>query len=252
MEYIRNIIWEILESPTQNQPNKPPRVEMTESFNDTEYDDIFTDLYLSIRNIEAFYHPEMDEKASLLLESFILESMIVLKENPEVSWVTSGPNYVKATAFTPDSETASYLLENAIAINTMLGLYNDALAENGMPQIDGGIGLYSFQSELASHECGCEGCGDEGCECDECGDEGCGCDHEEETGLDIHNENPFAELLANEANSDTYDPMILNEGFYGLVSDFLSDKVMLDEHFKKTTIELLDLVIYHGNVVIEE
>ncbi|MCK7479144.1 MAG: hypothetical protein M0C28_18565 [Candidatus Moduliflexus flocculans] len=105
-----------------------------------------------VKNVDAFYGPRSEPKAARLLESFILESLVICKSDPEVMLVESGDDYVKATAFTPDGESGVELFDDAVDINTMLETYNLALADNGFPQIEAGIGLAAFQETIPDDE----------------------------------------------------------------------------------------------------
>jgi len=270
MEDIRSIIWEILESPSEDNKTTPPKMEMVEAFEDVEFEDIFTDLFISVKNVDDFYNSEVDSRATNLLESFLLESLVLLKQNPEVTLVVSSPDYVKATAYTPEGDSAAFMLDDAVKINTMLEIYNNALSENDMPQIEAGIGIASYQTE--SEDCHCHSggchceeeseessccgeaceCGEE-CDCDDdcdCGDE-CDCENHDSEDL-ISNQDDTAERLSEIANSDEFDPIVMNEGFYGLISDLESEKSFIDTNFQKVTLETDEMVVFHGNIVLEE
>ena len=263
MEDIRSIIWEILESPSEDRKTTPPKIEMVEEFGDVDYDDIFTDLYVTVKNLHEFYNLEVDFKATQLLESFLLETLILLKQNPEVTLVTSSPSHVKATAFTPEGESAAFVFDDAVSINSMLEIYNDALAQNNLPQIEAGIGVSSYQSLRDEHGCCCGNdseceCGnDSDCDCDsedhecDCEEHECSCGHHDSDDFieDIDN---LAEKLALIANTDDFDPIVMNEGFYGLISDLEEEKTFIDSNFQKVIIEADDLTIFHGNIVLEE
>lgn len=262
MEDIRSIIWEILESPSEDRKTTPPRIDMIEEFGDVDYDDIFTDLYITVKNLYDFYNPEVDIKATQLLESFLLETLVLLKQNPEVTLVSSSPSHVKATAFTPEGESAAFMFDDAVSINSMLEIYNDALAQNNLPQIEAGIGVSSYQSLRDSHECCCEGdskceCGEDSeCECSEdndcaCDDHECSCHHNDSDDF-IEDVDNLAEKLALIANTDEFDPIVMNEGFYGLISDLEEEKTFIDSNFQKVIIEADDLTIFHGNIILEE
>jgi len=252
MEDIRSIIWEILESPSEDRKTTPPKIEMVEEFGDVDYDDIFTDLFVSVKNLHDFYNAEVDYKATQLLESFLLETLVLLKQNPEVTLVTSSPSHVKATAFTPEGESAAYMFDDAVSINSMLEIYNDALAQNNLPQIEAGIGVSSYQSLQEDHQCCCgnEGECEEESECD-CGEGECGC-HSDESDEFIEDVDNLAEKLSEIANTFDFDPIVMNEGFYGLISDLEEEKTFIDSNFQKVIIESNNITVFHGNIVLEE
>ena len=115
----------------------------------------------------------------------------------------------------------------------------------------------SYQSLRDESECHCgdesECCNGNDSEC-ECGDDSdceCGCGHDESEDFieDIDN---LAEKLAFIANTDDFDPIVMNEGFYGLISDLEEEKAFIDSNFQKVVIEPDDLTIFHGNIVLEE
>jgi hypothetical protein len=225
-------------------------MELIEAFDDLEYEDIYTDMYIYVKNLQDFYNVEVDSRATDLLESFLLETLVQLKQNPEVTLVISSPSHVKAIAFTPEGESAAYLLDDAVTINSMLEIYNDALAQNSMPQIEIGIGLASYQSDI--HEChsNCE-CNHEEDSQSECHHD-CECEHEHGISKSLDNQNNLAEYLANVANNGELDPIVINEGFYGLISDLETEKSFIDQNFQRFTIESDDLIVFHGNIVLEE
>jgi len=264
MDDIRSIIWEILESPLEDKKITPPRIEMVEEYGDVDYDDIFTDVFILIKNLYDFYNQDVDFRATQLLESFLLESLILLKQNPDITLVTSSPSHVKATAFTPEGDTATSIFNDAVEINSMLEIYNDALLENNLPKIEAGIGLSSYQSLQEEHHCHCESdedhqcnCGSDDnhdCECenDDSDEHSCGCHHHDDSDDFITDSDNLAERLALIANTEGIDSIVVNEGFYGLVSDIVEIRTFFDDNFQKVVIEEEDIVIYHSNIVIDE
>lgn len=262
MDNIRSIIWEILESPSEDKKLNPPRVEMVEEFEDVDYDDIFTDCFITIKNLDDFYNQEVDNRATQLLESFLIEALILLKQNEDITLVSSGPFYVKATAFTPEGETAASIFNDVVQINSMLEIYNDALLENNLPKIDAGIGLSSYQSLEDEHHCHC-GCDEnDDCDCNHDENHQCECEHDDFENHECdfeHEEEDFirdsenwAERLAEIANTNNIDSIVVNEGFYGLISDISEIRTFFDENFQKVVIEDEDIVFYHSNIVIDE
>lgn len=155
------------------------------------------------------------------------------------------------------------MFDDAVSINSMLEIYNDALAQNNLPQIEAGIGVSSYQSLRDEHGCCCGNdseceCGnDSDCDCDsedhecDCEEHECSCGHHDSDDFieDIDN---LAEKLALIANTDDFDPIVMNEGFYGLISDLEEEKTFIDSNFQKVIIEADDLTIFHGNIVLEE
>lgn len=271
MDDIRSIIWEILETPTENKKTTPPRMEMIEEFGDVDYDDIFTDIYLTIKNLHEFYNQEIDIRATHLLESFMLESLVLLKQNPDITLVSSGPYYVKATAFTPEGDTATSIFNDAVEINSMLEIYNDALSENNFPIIDAGIGVSSYQSLQEEHHCCCEeddecdcncNCENDECDCESDEEHQCDCQHDDleehhcccqdESDDFISDVDNMVERLADLANTEGIDSIVVNEGFYGLISDIEEVREFFDSNFQKVVLEDEDIVFYHSNIVLDE
>lgn len=278
-------IQAILETPTEEMPEHAFTPEMAQASLDEEYGELYTDLYVLVRNIDDFFGEDSKPKALELVDSFIMECLIQLKKNPDVIRVESGDDYVKATAYTPDGETAGFLFDNAVRINTMLELYNKTLAENEMVRMETGIGVATFpaNTDMDEEECHCgeEGhechCGEEGhecqcedegeeCDCEEEGEEcscGCGseCDCEEHSHLDHLYSLEFAYAtdfhntaldLANMANSHELDPIVINEMLYSLMSDSEQLKEFMDRNLEKVVFEGEDFSVFHGNIVSEE
>lgn len=272
MKEILTKIQTILETPAIETPDRSPSPEAIDSEMAQEYGELYTDLYVLVRNIDDFFGEGTDPKALDLVDSFLLESLILLKKNHDIIRVESGDDYVKATAYTPDADTAGYLFDSAVQINTMLELYNKALAENSMIRMETGIGLATFpgHSELEEeageheghechceegHECHCEEgqectCGDE-CEC---GEEGCDCGHGL-SALEFAYATDFANTameLASIANRDELDPIVINESLYSLMTDSETLKDFLDRNLEKVIFEGEDFSVFHGNIVSDE
>ncbi|MDP3130755.1 MAG: hypothetical protein Q8N15_05470 [Bacillota bacterium] len=205
---------------------------------DFEPSEFYADLYLLVKNVDAFYGPRSEPKAARLLESFILESLVVCKNDPEVMLVESGDDYVKATAFTPDGESGVELFDDAVDINSMLETYNLALAENGYPQIEAGIGLAAFQERVAD---------------DELPDPDDVAIGEPQSGYDVaYDGRELAIRLAELANGGEFDPIVMDETFYGILADLDDEKRFLDENMRKVDFEGEDFAVYHGNIVLDE
>jgi len=238
-------INQILSSESYEQPLVASEDEMVESYEELEFDEFYSDIYILVRNIDEFYGVSSDQKAAELLESFLLETMILLKKNPENIVVESGEFYVKATSFTPDGEVLMSVFEDAVIINTMIGDYNDALAQNEFPRMDIGIGIASFvKEELEEEEHVCE-CGDDDEECS------CGHDHHHEEdefdyGIDFNN---TASQLSEIAGAGELDPIVINDFAFELLSAVHSD--FFNSHLEQ--VELDDeITVYHGNIISEE
>lgn len=253
MKEIREKIQMILEAPNENNSEIGHSPEWTPSEIDDDFGELYTDLYILIRNVDDFFGENTNPKALDLVDSFLLESLITLKQNHDIIRVESGDDYVKATAFTPDGETAGYLFDSAVQINTMLDIYNKTLAENNMPRIDVGIGMATFPGNPDDEETPCH-CHDEGHECDndeeECLSHGHGIENLE-FGYATDFENT-ALHMATIANSDELDPIVINEPTYSLMSDSETLKDFLDHNLEKVIFEGEDFSVFHGNIVSEE
>ncbi len=237
MKDIRDRIRSILmEGPTREYKELPKEAERYEAADDFETEDVYGDLYLLVRNVDDFYGPRSEPKAARLLESFLLESLVVVKSDPEVLFVESGDDYVKATAFAPDGETAVELFDDAVEINTMLELYNDALAENGFPQIEAGIGLAAFQDEQGETYPDAENVTIGG----------------EEAYEYAYDSRQLALRLAEFANNGEFDPIVMDEAYYGILADIDEEKKFLDENMQKIVFEGEDFAVFHGNIIVEE
>ncbi len=235
MKEIKKKIAEILmstEEVTQTEPTSDN--EMIETFDEYEFEEIYTDIYLSIRNMEDFYGDDSRPKAALLLESFLLESMVLLKKDPEVIVVESGDYFLKSTSFTPDGEGVLHAFENVVLINSMLELYNLALTELEYAHIDAGIGMVAFPREELS--C-CQG--DEECDCQDC--------EEEDYGIDFHN---TALKLSMHANTDEIEPIVVNDMAYEMLQEV--DQLFFSTNLERVLELVEDLVVYHGNIVTED
>jgi hypothetical protein len=238
--------------------------EMVEAYDEFEMEELYTDIYVLVRNIDEFYGENASPKAALLLESFLLESMVLLKKDPENIVVESGEFYVKATSFTPDGEVVLSVFEDVVLINSMIEYYNDALANNEFPQMEIGIGFATFVKEdllEEDEECDTD---DESCSChnhDETEEHTCHCsdDEECECGHDHYNDeededygidfNNTALQLAELANSDDLDPIVINDLAYDMLVEV--DQTFFESHLEAVSLED-DFVVYHGNIVVEE
>jgi hypothetical protein len=255
MKEILKKIQAVLESPSEETNDYPFTPEMFDPKLDEEYGELYTDLYVLVRNIDDFFGEGSKPKALDLVDSFVLEAMIELKKNPDVIRVESGDDYVKATAYTPDGETAGFLFDSAVQINTMLEIYNKTLAENDMIRIEAGIGLATFSgnSDLAEEACHCDEEGHE-CTCGEDDDE-CHCADNPLSSLEFAYATDFNNTaldLATMANSDELDPLVINETMYSLMSDSEQLKDFLDRNLEKVVFEGEDFSVFHGNIVSDE
>lgn len=247
MKEFLNKIHQILVEEIDEFPVPTDDLEVLDSDEEVEFDEYYTDHYVLVRNLDAFYGPDKSVKAAMLLESFLLESMIHLKKNPENIVVESGEFYVKATAFTPDGDVLLSVFEDAVVVNTMAEYYNQALVENGYPRMDIGIGFATFvKQELDEHDHDHDH--EEGHVCD---DETCSCHHDHEDneleyGIDFAN---TASQLASIAGQDGLEPIMLNELAYEMLLEVEHD--FFEAHLEGITLED-DTVVYHGNIVSED
>jgi hypothetical protein len=228
----------LMDEPVREYREQPRESDRYVPADDFEQNDFYGDLYLLIRNIDDFYGPRSEPKAARLLESFILESLVIVKKDPEVLFVESGDDYVKATAFTPDGDSAVELFDDAVDINTMLELYNEALAELGYTRIEAGIGLAAFQDAVPD---------------DELPDPEDVRIEDPQSGYDVaYDARELALRLAERANDGEFDPIVMDETFYGLLADTDEEKKFLDENMRRVDFEGEDLAVYHGNIVADE
>lgn len=239
MKEIIEKINHILSTDSFEEPLVLNEEEMVETYEEFEFNEFYSDIYIQIRNIDEFYGLNANQKSAELLESFLLETMVLLKKNPENIVVESGEYYVKATSFTPDGEILISVFEDAVIINTMIGHYNEALSENDFPRMDVGIGLASFIKEDfdEEHECDCE----DGEECD--------CNHEDvdfEYGIDFNN---TASQLSEIAGTNGLDPIVLNDFAYGMLIDVSQE--FFESHLQETQLED-EITVYHGNIISED
>jgi hypothetical protein len=259
MKEIEKKIQMILETPIEETQEPAYSPDLAEAELEGEFGELYTDLYVLIKNIDDFFGAEAKVKALELADSFLLESLILLKKNPDVIRVESGDDFVKATAYTPEGATAGFLFDCAVQINTMLEVYNKTLAENEMTRIEAGIGMATFPGnpELED-ECECDEehectCGQEHSE-DDTDEEGC------QSGRRLSNlefgyatdfENQALDL-ATIANSDELDPIVIDETLYSLMSDSEQLKEFLDHNLEKVIFEGENFSIFHGNIISEE
>lgn len=226
-------------------------IEVNEDF---EVEELYTDIYVLIKNIDDFYGGDASYKAALLMESFLLETMVLLKKNPEVVIVESGDFFAKATAFSPSGEEVFSVFEDAVIINSMLEVYNQSLSENSFPQMEVGIGVATFVKEELEHEHDHDHDIDE-CDCDHEEGETCSCGHDHhheneddefDYGIDFDN---TASMLAELGNNGEFDPIVVNDIAYGLL-------VSIEEEFFQNHLEEVELEegysVFHGNIVREE
>lgn len=258
MKEIEKKIQIILETPIEDTQEPAFSPDLAQAELEGEFGELYTDLYVLIQNIDDFFGAETKVKALELVDSFLLESLILLKKNPDVIRVESGDDFVKATAYTPEGTTAGFLFDCAVQINTMLEIYNKTLAENEMTRIEAGIGMATFPGNPELEEC-------------ECGEEHeCTCEHEsiEEDGDDegCLNSQRISNLefgyatdfenqaldLATIANSNELDPIVIDESLYSLMSDSEQLKEFLDHNLEKVIFEGENFSIFHGNIVSEE
>jgi len=236
---IRTKIRSILDEESNREYHEPSHnADRYVPDDDFEPSEFYADLYLLVKNVDDFYGPRSEPKAARLLESFILESLVVCKSDPEVMLVESGDDYVKATAFTPDGESAVELFDDAVDINTMLETYNLALAEAGYPQIEAGIGIAAFQETIAD---------------DELPDPDAMTIGEPQSGYDVAYDAREAALrLAELANDGELDPLVMDETFHDLLADLDEERRFLDQNMRRMLFEGEDLAVYHGNIVADD
>jgi hypothetical protein len=234
MQEIRKKIAEILLSEEDVLPDETAPEEMVEAYDGYEYEELYSDLYVIIRNMEDYYGTHSRPKAALLLESFLLESMVLLKKDPEVILVESGDYFVKATSYTPDGEGVLRLFENVVLINSMAELYNQALVEYDLPAMEYGIGLATIPAEAEPET--------------ESTEPLTFADQDELTLLSDPSGTAFK--FASMANTDEYEPIIINDMAYELLLEI--DQPFFEENLVKAMLEEEDMVIYHGNIISDE
>ncbi|HOP56894.1 MAG TPA: hypothetical protein PLH02_01200 [Bacillota bacterium] len=215
-------------APFEDETKENEMVEVGEEY---EYEEIFTDLFISVRNLDAFYGDKSIPKAALLLESFLMESLVLLKKDPDVVYVESGDDFLKSTSFTPESEGVMRAFENCVLINTMLDSYNEALKELDCDQIDAGIALAAYPKE-------------EKTEPEEGGDE---YTDYPEYGIDRFD---TAERLSWNANTGELDILAVNDMAYAMLLD--EDKLFFETHLSKASQNVEDITVYTGNIVADE
>lgn len=192
-----------------------------------EGEPIHLEIFVMINNIEAFYGPGAQPISARLLESFLLETMIGLKKNPDNIIVESGDYYVRSVAFTPTPEVAWMMLEDAVIINTMLDEYNRGLGKEQLPLMACGIGLSVYPAHIDDQ--------------DEHGD------GEHDHGDDFSDPNDVARSLAS-FSVDEVLPMRLS----GEAHDFLKrhDSEAMERLFETTETDCG--IVYDGDVISEE
>jgi hypothetical protein len=234
MSDIRKKINEILLADVDQATSTPASATMVETFAEYDYEELYTDIFVMVHNIDDFYGDQSHPKAALLLESFLLESLVLLKRDPEVVVVESGDDYVRATSFTPDGEAVVHLFEDVVLMNTMLELYNQALMGSGLETIDIGIGMATFPRMTPP-------------ESDFGVDDRDDAPLDEEWGIDFNN---TAMRLALIANSEAFDVIIINDMAYDMMEDV--DKEFFTSHLEASVIAEEEMTIYHGNIVANE
>jgi hypothetical protein len=157
MEHIKSKIQEILDTP-EYEIQEDVLFESSED-EEEDYQELYTDVYVAIHNADDFYTLGSSAVANRLINSFLLEVTTLLRANLDTVYIESGIDFVKATISTPDGEIASYVLEDAIQVNTMIDLYNDALADNDLLRMDVGIGISTYEPIDEDHDYEEEGCG---------------------------------------------------------------------------------------------
>ncbi|MBN2504861.1 MAG: hypothetical protein JXB20_05910 [Bacilli bacterium] len=210
--------------------------DLIETFDEFDYEEIYSDIYVLVHNIDDFYGEVSTPKAALLLESFLLESMVLLKKDPEVIVVESGDDFLRATSFTPDGESVMHVLENVVLINTMIELYNEALTELEVPVIDAGIGMAAFpKMEMEKHAHTEES------------EEEHDHDHDLDYAIDF---NETAMLLAEYANSEELEPIVINDMAYEMLKEI--DKEFITGHLERALRPIEEIIVYHGNIIADE
>ncbi len=234
MKDIRQKIAEILGREEDLSEFDPASADdMVETYDEYEYEELYSDLYVMVKNIDDFYGTHSHPKAASLLESFLLEAMVLLKEDPEVIVVESGDFFVRSTSYTPDAEAVMHLFENVVMINSMAELYNQALQDVELEPMAIGIGLVTFPREVINEEFEEE--------------RQPGSDIEFDYGIDFNN---TAMKLAIIANSEEIEPIIVNDMAYDMLIDI--DKAFFETNLAKDFLEDEELTVYHGNIVTDD
>jgi hypothetical protein len=207
--------------------------DLIETYDEYDYEELYTDLYVMIKNIEDFYGDNSHPKAAALLESFLLETLILLKEDPEVIVVESGDFFCRSTSYTPDGEAVMHLFENVVWINSIAELYNQALVEVGLIPMQIGIGVVTFPREAISEELE--------------GERHPGSDIEFDYGVDFNN---TAMRLAIIANTKDQEPIVVNDMAYDMLLEI--DKNFFEENLEKAYLKEEEMTVFHGNIVTDD
>ncbi|MGI6392120.1 MAG: hypothetical protein ACOX16_00700 [Candidatus Izemoplasmatales bacterium] len=210
-----------------------PKDDLIETHGEYEYEELYSDIYVIIKNIEDFYGDHSHPKAAALLESFLLETMIVLKEDPEVIVVESGDFFCRSTSFTPDSKAVMHLFENVVWINSMAELYNQALTDVGLLPMELGIGVVTFPREAINEELEEERYP--------------GSDIEFDYGIDFQN---TAMKLAIIANTEGRETIIVNDMAYDFLLEV--DRAFFEENLVKEYLKEEEMTVFHGNIVTDD
>lgn len=134
-----------------------------------------------------------------------------------------------------------------------------------------GNGVTSYQSLQEEHHCCCEeddecdcncNCENDECDCESDEEHQCDCQHDDleehhcccqdESDDFISDVDNMVERLADLANTEGIDSIVVNEGFYGLISDIEEVREFFDSNFQKVVLEDEDIVFYHSNIVLDE
>lgn len=207
--------------------------DLIETYDEYDYEELYTDIYVMVKNIEDFYGDHSHPKAAALLESFLLETMVLLKEDPEVIVVESGDFFCRSTSYTPDSEAVMHLFENVVWINSMAELYNQALIDVELTPMDLGIGVVTFPREAISPEL------EENRQP--------GSDIEFDYGIDFQN---TAMKLAIIANTEGRESIIVNDMAYDFLLEV--DKAFFEANLDKDYLKDEEMTVFHGNIVTDD
>jgi len=211
----------------------PAKEDLIETYDEYEYEELYTDIYVMIKNIEDFYGDHSHPKAAALLESFLLETMVLLKEDPEVIVVESGDFFCRSTSYTPDSDAVMHLFENVVWINSMAELYNQALTDVELMPMDLGIGVVTFPREIINDELEEE--------------RHPGSDIEFDYGIDFQN---TAMKLAIIANTEGRETIVVNDMTYDFLLEV--DKSFFEENLSKDYLKEEEMTVFHGNIVTDD